>query len=62
MLAAIWYAHVKDMRWAVCGSSSWSQKQEMTSDMKFTDRNGEIEEDDHDHDLEHDCNGYGVGC
>ncbi len=34
--AAIWDAPVKDMRWGVCGSSSWSPKQEVTSDMKFT--------------------------
>ena len=32
-LAAIWDAHVKDMRWAVCGSSSRSQTQEVTSDI-----------------------------
>ncbi len=40
MLVAIWDPHVKDMRWAVCDSSSWSPKQEVTSDMKFADREG----------------------
>ncbi len=40
MLAAILDAHVKDMGWAVCGSSSQSPMQEVTSDMKFTDMLG----------------------
>ena len=32
MLAAIWDTHVMDMRCAVCGFSSWSPAQEVTSD------------------------------
>ncbi len=43
MLAAISDAHVKDMRWAVCGSSSWSPKQEVTSDMKFKIHEGHFQ-------------------
>ena len=41
-LAAIEDAHVMDMRWAVCGSSSQSPTQDVTSDMKFTDTLGAI--------------------
>ncbi len=40
MLAAIWDAHVKDMGWAVCDSSSQRSTQEVPSDMKFTDTLG----------------------
>ena len=40
MLATIWDTHVKDMGWAICGSSSQSPTREVTSDMKFTDRKG----------------------
>ncbi len=36
-VAAIWDAHVKDMGWAVCGSSSRGPAQEVTSDMKSSD-------------------------
>ncbi len=35
MLAAMSDAHVKDMGWAICGSSSFSPAQEVTIDMKF---------------------------
>ena len=34
----MWDAHVMEMGWAVCSSSSsWSLRQDVTSEMKFTD-------------------------
>ncbi len=35
MLAAMWDAHEKDKRWAVCGSSSWSPAQWTYGKMKL---------------------------
>ncbi len=35
-LVVICEVHGEDMEWAVCGSSSWSPRQEVTSDMTIT--------------------------